>query len=297
MTMGGMGNARQIGITGVGGRLGRLVAEGLLRVHPATNLRFMSRNVSKLMSFEDLGCQCARVDFSDQFSMKVGFAGLDVLLIISADGPNDLRLRQHLAAIDIAKQAGVGRVVYTSIINPVPDSLFDFAKCHGETESCLKGSGLDYTIVRDGLYMENLDVFLASGRHSGVLCHPGIGGPVSYISRRDIAMAIVNVLVQSGHEGKIYELTGREAVNLLDIAQLASAAWGRPVAAIEMAPDEFRVALQSFGLPPFMVEAIGGLYAAVGAGEYAGISTDAERLNGWKPMSTEAYLNARVEGP
>lgn len=286
---------RLIAMTGSGGHLGRLVAEGLLRTLPASQLRVISRSVGKLQSFGDRGVECVAADFDAPLSMSTAFKDVGTLLIISADTPNEVRIRQHRAAIDAAAAAGVGRIVYTSAANPSPDSLFPFALSHRLTEEYLAASNIPYTIVRNGLYMENLDVFLSHAAQSGVLAHPGSNGKVAYISRRDIAMAIVNILGKDGHVGKTYELTGAEAISLVDIAKVTTSVLGRPISAIELPADIFRETLASFGLPPFMVEAIGGLYAAVGAGEYAKTSTDAEGLNGWKPTSFQAYLESRRE--
>jgi hypothetical protein len=48
--------------------------------------------------------------------------------------------------------------------------------------------------------------------------------------------------------------------------------------------------LSGMGLPPFLVEALQGIRAAVGAGEFAAVSNDFEKLTGTKAESYESYL-------
>lgn len=286
-----MTTAKQIiAITGTGGQLGQLVAEGLLRTVPANELRFASRNPGRLRDFAERGVECVEANFDDPKGSQMAFRDVQTLLLISADGPNEVRIPQHLAAIDAAKAAGVGRIVYTSFANPVAGSQFPFAKSHAATEEHLKSSGLRYTILRNGPYLENLDNFLFAARQSGILVQPDPGGKITYISRRDIAMAIVAALTRDGHDDKVYEITGAEALDLFEIAQTATAKWGRPVTAKDISPDEFAAQLRAHNLPPFMVEAVVGLFAAAAAGEYSRVSPDVEFLTGWEPMTLASYL-------
>lgn len=276
--------------TGAGGKLGRLVAEALAERGATAEVTLTTRSPEKIADLAAQGFRTAKADYDDPAGMEAAFAGAEVLLLVSADGPNEPRKHQHRAAIDAAKRARVQRVVYTSFTNPVNDSLFPFAWIHADTEAYLKASGLPYTILRNNQYAENLGSALAAAKDSGTLALPGAHGKVAYITRRDIAAAIAGALTQGGHAGKTYELTGPEAVDLAAVAAALSETLGRPVTALDADPKAFGERLASFGLPPFVVEALLGLYAAAAAGECAAVSDDAARLAGRPTESVLSYV-------
>lgn len=267
-------------VTGANGKLGRLVAAELEKKVKPAEVILGSREPEKLSDFAAKGFRIARADFDDAASLEKAFAGADTVLIISGDAPNDVRIRQHRAAIDAAKKVGAGRVVYTSFTNPSEKSLFPFGEIHGDTEAYLKASGIPFTILRNNQYAENLANGLAHAKQTGTLAQPGAKGKVAFITRADIAAAIAGALTQDGHAGKTYELTGPEAADLFQIAAALSAGLGKPVQAVDADPKDFEKLFTSMGMPPFMVQALLGIFAAAAAGEMAAVSQDAAKLAG-----------------
>jgi NAD(P)H dehydrogenase (quinone) len=263
-------------VTGASGQLGRAIALALAeRVSPGS-VRLATRDPGKIADLAAKGFKTAEADFDRPETLERAFAGADTVLIISGDAPNDVRIRQHRRAIDAAKAAGVGRVVYTSFINISSESLFPFAAIHADSEAYLKASGLPFTILRNGQYAENIN--LSSAKASGKLASPGLRGKVAYITRADIAAATAAVLSGESHAGKTYELTGPEALDLTQVAEVLGGAWGKPVEAVEIGAEDFSGVLASYGLPPFLAKAVTGVHLATGAGEYAVVSDDAAKL-------------------
>ncbi len=279
-----------IGITGASGHLGRLVAQALVERVSPTKVRLGSRDPAKLEDFAAQGFATTITDFEKPESLAKAFSGVETLLIISSDAPNDVCIRQHIAAIDAARAAGVGRVVYTSFTNARVESLFPFVVKHVGTEAYLLASGLPYTILRNNQYSENIPD--AAARETGKLTLPGASGKVAHITRTDAAAAAAGALTQKGHERKIYEITGPEALDLFDIADILSSAWNRKITAVDLDPSEYDKLLSARGLPPFVVDGVVGLRKAVGAGEYAAISQDAGRLAGRPPQPLSDYLKS-----
>ena len=275
-------------MTGASGQFGRLVAQALAERVSPTQVRLGAREPGKITDLADKGFKTVAADFDKPETLDAAFAGAKVVLIISGDAPSAHRIRQHRAAIDAAKAAGVGRVAYTSFTNPTPRSLFPFAAIHADSEAWLKASGVAYTILRNNQYAENLTT--ASAKATGMLELPGALGKVAHITRADVAAATAGALIQEGHAGKVYELTGPEALNLIEVASILSDTWGKLVRAVDLDPAEFGRMLASRGLPPFAVEAIVGLRLAVGAGEYAAVCDDAARLAGRPMESLSDYL-------
>lgn len=279
-----------ITITGASGQLGREIAGALACLISPEAVRLGTRNPENIRDFADRGFQTVRIDFEDPDGMRRAFEDSSELLIICGDAANEVRVLQHRNAIDAAKAAGVGHVFYTSFVNPEPDSLFPFARVHADSEAYLSQSGLSYTFLRNNHYVENIGKALEAARATGVLSLPGAKGKVAYIPRSDIAMATAGALVNTEFRAASYELTGPEALDLMDIARIASDVWGKTIVAREMGVDEFRALLVSRELPKYLIDAQVGIRLASGAGEYSRVGPDAERLAGRPVRSLRDYL-------
>lgn len=279
-----------ITITGASGQLGRELTKALEQRVAPSKVRLGTRNPEKIAAAAASGFQTAPVDFDDIESMKWAFDGSEVVFIICGDTSNDIRISQHRRAIDAAKAAGVGRVVYTSFVNPKKESLFPFAAVHEDSETYLKASGLNYTFLRNNHYAENLNKALEVAKSTGTLSLPGAHGKVAYICRADVAAATAGVLTAAGHDNKSYELTGSAALDLSEVAGMASSAWEKPIVARDMDPDAYRDVLAKRGLPAFAIDAQVGIRMAAGAGEYCEVTPDASALAGRQLVSFADHL-------
>jgi hypothetical protein len=118
-----------------------------------------------------------------------------------------------------AEQAGVKHIVFISIVGAERNRIF----ANHRTENHFKKLNIPTTILRPSLYMQNLSTF---HRHD-IQDHdkiniPGGLGLVNYIDVRDVAEAIVKVLLEPGHENKAYEITGPEVMDFYQIAKIFS---------------------------------------------------------------------------
>jgi NAD(P)H dehydrogenase (quinone) len=280
-----------LAMTGAGGKLGGAVAAELIRRAPAATVRLGTRAPQKLAKLEEAGVQVLPAGFDDPASLARLFEGCSVVLIISGDAPNEPRIAQHATAFEAAMSTGVGRIVYTSFTNATPESQFLVARSHVDSERMLRSLGPAFTILRNNLYTEN--IMIEAARATGELAQPGSEGRAAYIAYADVARATAGALLGNGHENRTYEITGPEALSHFEIAERLAAAWDRPIRVRDLTPDAYADALAQRGLPPFVVELLLSLHAAIGAGEYAGISPDAARLSGAAVEPASAFL-ARV---
>lgn len=278
-------------VTGATGQLGRLVVEALLHRASADAIAVSVRNPDKAADLAARGVDVRQGDFDTPDALATTFAGVDALLIISGDAPVDVRIRQHRAAIDAARAAGVGRVAYTSFVDPRPESPFPFAAIHGDTEAYLKASGLPFTILRNGFYADNLMGFVGRAIESGVLAAPAGDGKVAFVSRADLAEATAAVLLGDGHAGRTYDLTGPAAVDFASVAAAVARHAGKPVRYQPIATADFEGGLSQAGLPPFMVEALSGLFQAVAINAYATVTADTATLAGRESEDIPEFLS------
>lgn len=229
-----------IAVTGATGQLGRLAVAALKAKGTAPVA--LARSPEKAAG---LGVETRAFDYTqpDPAALK----GVDVLVLISSNDFTD-RAGQHRAAIAAAKQAGVGRIVYTSILKGAASPML-LAQDHVATEAALAESGIPHTILRNGWYTENYTGALDAALQHGAILGAAGEGKVSSASRKDYAEAIAVVATGAGHEGRVYELAGDTAHSGAELAAAVSAAAGKPVAYVNMAQADYARALEGFGLP------------------------------------------------
>jgi NAD(P)H dehydrogenase (quinone) len=282
-------------VTGATGKLGRLVVESLLRrgVAPA-QIVAAGRAVERLGDLADQGVRVSQIHFEDPASLRAAFAGASRLLLISGSEVGS-RERQHGAAIDAAKEVGVGEIAYTSIAHADTSTLL-LAGEHQATERLLRASGLPVTLLRNSWYLEvytdQLPSYLANG---GIIGSAG-QGRVSGATRADYADAAAAVLTGDGHAGKVYELGGDDSYTLADLAAAVAEHSGKPIAYQDLPVDQYRQALVGFGLP----EALAAVYAdadrGIAAGELLVDTKDLSRLSGHPTTPMSAAVAAALAG-
>jgi NAD(P)H dehydrogenase (quinone) len=264
-----------IAITGATGQLGRLVVDRLIARIPASDIIALVRTPAKAAS---LGVAVRAADYDRPESLGRALAGVDTLLLISGNEMGK-RAAQHRNVIQAAKQAGVKRIVYTSLLHADRSSL-SLAPEHAATEAELKASGIPYTILRNGWYTENYTGSLGGALAGGAFMGSAGEGRVSSAARADFADAAVAVLTGTGHEGRTYELAGDTAWTLSELAAEVSRQTGRSLPYRNLPEQDYAAALAGFGLPEALAHAIAGWDASAAGGALFDDSRQLSRLIG-----------------
>ncbi|MDP3524253.1 MAG: SDR family oxidoreductase [Hoeflea sp.] len=282
-------------VTGASGHLGARIIHHLLATQgvPAASIVAGSRDPAKLAALAERGVETRRVDFDDAASLATGFAGIDRLLIVSTDALDGAgtRLRQHLAAVEAAKTADVGRLFYTSMPGP-DDSMVTFAPDHNKTEEAIKASGLAYTIFRNGWYMENLFMALPSALASGQWYTSSGEGKLAHIARDDIARAIAAGLAKPVSGNVTYTLTGATARTTDEIAALVRDVTGKPLAVVHLSDAQLSEGMAAAGVPAPYIPTFVSFDANTREGKIAMVTDDATKLSGVGLMSLEDFLES-----
>lgn len=266
-------------ITGATGQLGRLVVEDLLaRGVPAGELVATGRSVEKLADLAERGVTVRRADFDDPASLKEAFAGADRVLLVSGT-EFGRRVEQHRAAVDAAQEAGVGHLAYTSILH-AGSTTNPIAPEHEGTEAVILASGLPYTFLRNGWYLDNytaqLPVYLANG-----VAGAAGDGRVHAATRADYAAAAAAVLTGEGHQGQAYELAGDTGFTLAELAAEVSRQSGQEVGYLDLPEAGFAELLQNAaGLPAPLAAAFAAVDTSIKNGDLADTSGTLSRLIG-----------------
>lgn len=219
--------------TGANGQLGNLIIANLLAKIPATQIIAGVRNLgmsSTLEALKDQGGEVRFMDYDRPETCQNAFTGVNKLLLISSSHTDDtVRLTQHTSVINAARKAGVEHILYTSFAFPqtglkIPVSV------HRLTEQVIFDSGMKYTILRNGLYIDFVDVLgLNEAIQSGVLTTRPGNWRFNAVTRSDLAQAIANVLAGKGYEQQIYELAAPKTWTFADLAEVLTAFAGKTI--------------------------------------------------------------------
>jgi NAD(P)H dehydrogenase (quinone) len=282
-------------VTGATGHLGPIVIEELLaRGVPAAEIVAAVRTPEKAAGLAERGVQVRRADYDEPDSLVAAFAGADKLLFISGSEVGQ-RVRQHGNVVEAAKAAGVGLLVYTSILNADNTEML-LAEEHKATEAIIRESGLPYVLLRNAFYFEVYSANFPAALEHGALVNATGDNRLSVASRADFAGAAAAVLTTEGHENKVYELGGEPGFTLTELAAELTRQSGRTVVYNDLPGAEYTAFLTSVGLPQQAAEVFADASVGATRGEAFTDSGDLPRLLGRPTTSlTDAVAAALKE--
>jgi NAD(P)H dehydrogenase (quinone) len=288
----------RIAITGASGQLGKLVAERVLAHCAPSDVILATRSPDALADFALRGADVRFADFDEPRSLRAAFAGAERLLLISA---TDLerRVGQHRAAIAAAEAAGVRRVIYTSGSKPQPPNPAAVAASHHATEQALAASDLAWTVLRNSLYADYQIPEALRAIETGVLVHNRGAGRVAYVAREDCAAAAAATLLQDGHDGAVYDITGAERFDAEALAALYGVLGGKHVALRPIDDAAFVAGLvgrSEDGHLRYGAELLASFGRAIREG-YLDVRSDAvAKLTGHDPRALREVLAPQLRG-
>jgi NAD(P)H dehydrogenase (quinone) len=272
-------------VTGATGKLGHHVVTQLLQELPASELAITARHPDKASALAALGVKVHQADYNSPGALVAALRGADKLLLISSSEVGQ-RLTQHQTVLRAAVEAGVGQLVYTSILRADSSSL-GLAVEHLATERAIVASGLSYVFLRNGWYYENVTEHLAGALAQGGFLGSAGEGRVAAASRADYAAAAVAVLTGSGHDRATYELAGDEGYTMPGLAREVSRQVGKTLGYTDMPKEAYKGILLSVGVPEGMAELLADSDAGVARGELDDHGGALRRLIG-RPTTTLA---------
>ncbi|MGN5375459.1 MAG: NAD(P)-dependent oxidoreductase [Sphingomonas hengshuiensis] len=250
-----------IAITGISGQLGRLIADALAARAPGADVVGLARTPGRVAID---GVAVRRFDYDDPATLAPALAGVDTLMLVSSSEVGQ-RERQHRAVIDAAGAAGVGRIVYTSLLH-ADTSTLSLAGEHRATERALGDSGIAHTILRNGWYTENYTASVPPALAHGAFIGSAGEGRIASAARADYAEAAAVVLADDAHAGQVHELAGDHAYTLSELAAELSRQAGRDIPYVDLPEADYAAALAGAGLPQPLASALASFDVAAAGG-------------------------------
>ena len=246
-------------ITGAGGKTGKAVIKALSRYQEPVCA--LVRHPEQVTILTSLGAQQVIIgDMCDPLFMDKVFSGMRVVYHICPNmSPNELQIAEN--AIGSACRAGLEQFVYHSVLHPQVEAMpHHWLKMR--VEECLFSSGLHYTILQPGAYMQNILAYWESITQRGVYAVPyNLSARLSYVDLEDIAEVASRVILQPGHSEAIYELAGPETLSQFEVAKIIAEVSGRPVEARMENRFEWEKKMRAANMNPFAVETLLKMFA------------------------------------
>ena len=277
------------GATGnIGGQLIKRLAEGNV---PFRAMIRSAKDRNKLAGLS--GTDIVEGDFDDSASLGRALVGIEKAFILT--NSSEKAEQQQLRFVAEASRAGVKHLVKLSQLGADQTSPVRFLRYHAVVEKAIRESGMTYTFLRPNLFMQGLLGFRDSivGQNQ---FFAAIGdAKVSLVDVRDIAAVGAAALTESGHAGKIYTLTGPQALTHAELATELSTALDRTITFINVTPEAMRDALEQVGFPAWQADGLIEDYAHYSRHEASAITPDVETVTGLPPHSFAKFARDYVD--
>ena len=249
----------RVAVTAASGQLGSHIVQALGEFLDADQIVGLARSPDKASS---LGVEVRPGDYSAPRELESSLAGVDSLLLVSGMAPPDERIDQHRNVISAAVAAGVKKIVYTSIQGSEERTAFSpIVLSNRQTEKDVHASGLDWSIGRNGIYIEPDVDYIDTYRSAGKIANCAGDGRCGYTTRGELGYAYARMLTDSLHDGQTFNLHG-EAITQQQLAEHLNRAVGTTLQFQDMCVDEYRAERQA-ELGEFLGTIIAGIYEGI----------------------------------
>lgn len=297
----------RIVITGASGQYGRSATDKLIAMGRAADLILITRTPAKLADREAQGCTVRYGDFDKPETLIEAVQGAEKMLLISGTRVG-ARIAQHKAAIDAAAAAKVQHILYTSFVDVRPENPAIVTRDHRETEQLIMASGIAWTMLRDAHYADAMIVnaapnFLATGQWVSN-CGDGCE---AMVWREDCVDCAVAVLTGTGHENRVYRITGPELQDFAEVAALIREITGCALDYVSIDDEAMYAMFDAMGIPrePVDDQVVSGIPwnsddmvtfgQAIREGFLEVCTLDVEKLTGRRARSVREMIEANAE--
>jgi len=213
------------------------------------------------------GIQVRPGEYSNRTQFTASLKGVDTFVMVSLNTPPEMRTEQHRTALAAAKDAGVRRIIYTSVQGAEDGpTASPVIQSNRQTEADLRAGGFDWTVGRNGIYIEPDVEYIDSYKAAGEIANSAGSGVCGYTTRSELAAAYANIALDERHNGRIYYLHGT-AMTQADLASYLNTAFGTALRYREMTVEDYRADRRA-ALGDDMGPIIAGIYEGIRAGVF-----------------------------
>jgi uncharacterized protein YbjT (DUF2867 family) len=269
------------------GALGNVGAEVVKQILArGGQVRAADIDINKIKGKFGDSVEAVRFDFTDPATYTPIFSGVKKMFYMRPPHITNIQ-RDMVPSMDAAKLAGVSQVVFLSLIGIEKMKYVP----HFLIETYLRQIGMQTTLLRCSFFMQNLNTTHRQEiKERKEIFIPVGNAKTSFVDARDIGKVAAVVLMESGHAGKNYNLTGSEGLDYWRAAEIMSEVLERKITYRNPNPLYFLIETIRRGTPLMFAMVMLGLYTSTRFGMAEPITSEVERLTGHKPISFKQYV-------
>jgi NAD(P)H dehydrogenase (quinone) len=230
-------------------------------------------------------------DYLSTAELTEAFTNIDSLVMISAPVGDWDRNLMHRNVIEAAKNAGVKKLVYTSVVGNGQEEdtwFWPTQQDNRQTEVDVEESGLDWIIARNGLYLEKDVENMVRSKDVGVYRNIAGDGKCGYITVDELAYATAKLAIDDRANGQVFNLCG-ECLTQAQLVELANDVFGMDLSYETISDEEsIAVLMKHPGIAArgeHVAKMLTGCFQALRAGAFD-MPSDFERAAGRPVKST-----------
>ena len=279
----------KIAVTSASGQLGSAIVRQLIKEIGKDNVIGIARTPQNA---QHLGIEIRKGDYNNRQDFDQALQGVDVVLLVSGMDEPQKRIQQHRNVIEAAKQNGVKKIVYTSIVGDEKQTAFSpIVQSNRQTEKDVQASGLQWVIGRNGIYIEPDLEYIDHYVKDGAISNCAGDGKCAYTSRKELGYAYAQMLLDEKHNGQIYNLVG-EAITQTALAELLNQVYDTDLSYRPVSVEAYKKDRKA-ELGEFIGTVIAGIYEGIQIG-VNNVSSDFERAAG-RPHKTPIEMIKAVK--
>jgi len=265
----------KIAVTSVSGQLGSSIVKQLINEIGNDNVTGIAQTPEKA---NHPGVEIRKGDYNSRDDFNAALKGVDRVILVSGMDDPQIRIQQHRNVIAAAKQNGVIKIVYTSIVGDEEKNAFSpVVQSNRLTENDIKNSGLGWSIGRNGIYIEPDLEYIDIYKKEGEIRNCAGDGKCAYTSRSELGYAYVKMVMDDRHNGKTYNLVG-EPISQKKLVELINQVYNTKLIFRPISVDDFAKERKK-ELGEFIGGVITGIYKGISDGVY-NIPSDYETATG-----------------
>ncbi|WP_306590833.1 NAD(P)H-binding protein [Geothrix sp. 21YS21S-4] len=277
---------KQILVTGATGTVGREVVAQLLP--KGAKVKALTRNPE--LAALPPGVEVVRGDLTDVASLDACLEGVDTVFLVWTASP-----ASAAAAVQRISQQARRIILLTSphkTAHPFFQQPNPMRGVFEGIERLIEESSVEWTFIRPGMFAANgLSWWGPQVRGGEVVRWPYGAAPTAPIHEKDIAAVAVHTLIEDGHHGAEYVLTGPASLSQFQQVEIIGEVLGRPLFYDEMTPEEVR---REWAAPAQVVNMLLDAWAAA-MGQPAYLTSTVADLTGRPARTYREWVTDHIE--
>ncbi|HEY6949277.1 MAG TPA: SDR family oxidoreductase [Nitrososphaeraceae archaeon] len=237
-------NNNTILVTGSTGTVGSEVVKQLASLGKRIKAAVHTQN--KADKFKDNSAiDMVNIDYHKPETVADAFNNVDKLFLVTLPSPDMTDISSNV--VKEAKKNEIKHIVKLSVLGADTEPETMLGRVHRQEEKLIEDSGLSYTFLRAGAFMQNFVTFFGKSiREQNTFYLPTEEGKVGLVDVRDIASAAVAILSgnSSQYEKKAYGITGQEALSYSQAAEILSKELGRKISFVNISEESAHKAMK-----------------------------------------------------